>query len=167
MNQERVQLVSTTTDSITIGFGPNRIEYFYDDTRIARHKGVQIRKALVNGWYNFAISILTYGAAEIRVNGNRSNSKEVFHMATAIDAQKTPSPEYPYTLIATTARSVTYRNDRSWFKSEDAAREHAQEIYDQNKNENFELAVVKCEDVIKPKPRTEIISTWKKAEATA
>lgn len=83
--------------------------------------------------------------------------------AVAVDAQKTPSAEYPYTLIATTARSVTYRNDRSWFKTADDARMHAQSIYDLNKNESFELAVVKCEDVIRPKPRTEIISTWNKS----
>lgn len=84
-------------------------------------------------------------------------------MTTAIDAQKTPSAEYPYTLIATTAKNVSYRNDRSWFKTAEAAMAHAQEIYDMNKDATFELAVVKCEDVVKPKPRTEIISTWKKS----
>lgn len=164
MSNMNVRLISTTSDGcITLVVEAKRVSY-YIPLHIFRHVYLQANSMLERGWNNYCIAYLTLKAEEIRIDGKRPSERQD-QMSTAIDAQKTPSLEYPYTLIATTAKSVHYRNDRSWFKTEDAARAHAQEIYDINKNETFELAVVNCVDVVKPKPRTEIISTWKKSSS--
>lgn len=169
MAQPRVALVSYTREDscITLLIEARKFSFYvrYDAwPRLVKgcHQWIS------SGWGNHTIANLVRCSEEIRPhdvpwNTERNNRQivtleEVMNMS--VDFKNTPSPDYPFTLIAPTAKGVTYNGHRRWFKTADDARTFAQEIYDGEPSKSFELCVVKSEDVVKPKPKTELISTW-------
>lgn len=79
------------------------------------------------------------------------------------ECKNIPSKEYSFTVIATTAKGLTYNGDRKWFKTRDDATIFAGEIFEREKNSgqgSFELAIVQCVDVVRPKPQVQMVSSW-------
>lgn len=164
MVQTTLRVVSWdyTDRTVTLAF-PNgkRVEYFLSGAyeRIVR----ALPNWIDNGWYNHAVSKITEVSTAIYVDGIRQpeSFKETIMSA---DYKNVPSEEYSFTVIATTARSVTYNGGRKWFKTQEDATEFAGEVYEGEAKQNFELAIVQCVDVVRPKPKTMLMSTFKRSE---
>lgn len=119
----------------------------------------------LNGWTNYLLTRLCEGATAIYIEGKRATRKQEKEIKTMVDFRKTPSEEYSFTVIATEARSVTYNAGRKWFKTSDDAKTFAGEVFELEKNERkavFDLAIVQCVDVVRPKPQIELVSSFKK-----
>jgi hypothetical protein len=79
------------------------------------------------------------------------------------DHKATPNAEYRFTVIAPTAKGLIYNGQRRWFKSKKDALEFCCEVFESEKSNSkssFDLAIVECVDVVRPKPQVEMISTW-------
>lgn len=171
----RLSSHSAQENSITLVVGGKYVEYIVSDN-FPYHLG-KIRYFLEQEWTNYAVAwatkhskeiyLITPGRARFHLNQVSVNiqnySEEAINVGTT-DYSKTPSAEYPFTVVAPKAQGITYRGERQWFKTADDARIFAQSVYDGEPSKNFELCIVKCEDVVKPKPKTELISTWSKQE---
>jgi len=150
-----------TDRTITVVFGDGkRVEYFVGD------KYWYLRNVLhvwyENGWHNHIVSKLTEAATEIYIDGKRQHKQDK-EPTTMVDFKDKPSEEYSYTVIATTAKSVSYSGGRKWFKTPEDATGFAGEVFEEEKNSNrgsFDLAIVQCIDVVRPKPTVQLISTF-------
>jgi hypothetical protein len=162
--QVAVSLVGTNNldRTISILVGNTQVEYFVGD----RYPFFlnSIRGWLADGWYNYVIAQLTkyahhaeYATSETNFNLKKERKKKV---STSIAHQTVPSKEFSFTIIAPTAKSITYNDDRLWFKTSEDARAFAASIYEGNTKKGFELAIVQCMDVVAPKPQIELTSRW-------
>jgi hypothetical protein len=171
MAQVNVSLVATDNQekSITLLVGQKRIEYFlggrfYD---IAEN----IRNWLSNDWNNYVVSRCTECAEQIEVESRgfggilpqkpKSRRKKAEDQIVMTDHKNVPSAEYPFTVIAATAKGVSWDRQREYFKTVDEAIQQAGEVFEANKGGNFELAIVQVVDVVRPKPTVQLMSTFK------
>ncbi len=71
-----------------------------------------------------------------------------------------PSKDNRFTVITTKATTLIYTGGRKWFSSIEEAKNHAVQVFEQEKNsgKTFELAIVQVVEVVKPKPQIELES---------
>lgn len=169
MAQNPVVIVATDNleKSITVAIGGVRVEYFLGDRYRKTHQ--ELEYWLSNGWDNYAVSNLTRRAHFIYNGCSHSQVPQEKGSSLVSDFQSKPSEEYSWTVIATTAKSLTYQSGRKWFKTDEDARTFAGEVFELEKNQriSFDLAIVQCMDVVKPKPQVELVSTFKKSEPSS
>lgn len=149
-----------TDRAITILYGGKRIEYLVGD--FYRKLRRDLPEWDDNGWHNHIVANLTRYATDIFIDG-KLQSKQEKEPQTMADHKDKPSEEYSFTVIATTAKSVVYNGGRKWFKTADDATEFAGEVFEAEKNNNrgaFDLAIVQCVDIVRPKPTVQLISTF-------
>lgn len=175
MAQTSVQLISCTKgdNCITLLVGGRRTEYYFDDPGVFSFLSGYIRVWQESGWTNYMVARLTEKASEIRIP-DFQRSLEQQHTtppwakeersSIVSNYRKEPSEEYSWTIIATEAQGITYNGGRRWFASQEDAKAFAAEIFEleKNKRTSFDLAVVQCIDVVRPKPQVELISSFKK-----
>jgi hypothetical protein len=159
--------------TITVAFHDRRAEFFIkpDLFRSALYK---VKTSIENKWFNAALSLLVTHSNALHYQGETYDPQSLEmiippwnrrenmgnRLPEPTDFSKTPSAEYPFTLIAPTAKSgLIYQGQRYWHKTEAAATEYATYIYDANPTEKFDLVVVKALTQIRPKPMVELQST--------
>jgi hypothetical protein len=155
--------------TITISVHDRRVEFFIRPD-IFRSTDRKVRDSIDKGFFNQACTILLTAANMIHFQG------EVFMPGGNLNQQpwmkgkpmgnklpepedycKTPSDEYPFTLIAPTAKNgLIYQGQRYWHKTIEAAQEYATYIYDANPTEKFDLSIVEWQGNIRPKPMIEL-----------
>lgn len=171
MAQPSVTITSwnNTDRTITVSINAARYEFFILPDRY--HRAVVIvGQSVDSGFNNQAIAVLTansyrverevvnhvkaYAASPIRAGELVTMSKQ---LPEPSDYSRTPSTEYPFTLIAPTAKNgIVYQGQRYWHKTVEAAMDYAKFIYDANPTEKFDLTVVKAYHNIRPKPQIEL-----------
>jgi len=175
--QTPVDLVATDNQdrSITLAFpGGKRVEYVVGDRYESLSKAAI--KWAQDGWYNHIVSQLTQAAREIYVEGLHSDRrhlpdwaspqrKKTKEIDTVTDSKDKPSLEYPYTVIAPTAKGLSYNGQRKWFKDQESATVFCGEVFEAEGKGSFELAIVKCVDVVRPKPTIQLMSSWEQPAA--
>lgn len=172
-----VTLVARTNDGC-LGFlvQGKRVDFYFHDLGMFEHVRKRTKHFLNSGWTNYLVAYLTSCASEIDVNGKSLASRkqtcvipiEDGDKNMSVNYSKVPSEEYSYTVIAPQAKSLHYAGERQWFKTIEDAKAAAQEVYDgiNGERKSFELAIVQVVDVVKPEPRTKLISTFKKESAS-
>lgn len=162
MSQLNVALVATDDleHSVTLSIEGRRIEYFLGDRY--HYATEHIRKWLIAGWHNYAVSRTSHWASVIEVVGENEVKQRKKNMSTSIDSQKTPSKEYSFTVIApqTIRNGLSYDGQRHWFKTAEDAKQFAADIFEGAEKKNFELCIVQCLDIVAPKPQIELSSRW-------
>lgn len=179
MAQTHVSHVATDNleGSVTLLIGSNRVEFFLRNDFKSERVCSLLHTWLNNGWHNMVVAQLAECSCEIQVLGTTlgnlgdilspTKSKKRRKGDTAVtDFRTTPSAEYPWTVIATTAKSLSYNGERRWFRTQGDATEFAGEVFEQERNQrgNFDLAIVQCQDVVRPKPQVQMISTFTRSE---
>jgi hypothetical protein len=165
-NQVPIKIVSSDhlDKSITLLVGNRRIEFLLKDYKyetICSYASTWQE----NGWTNYLLAKVVEGSHAIYIEGKRASRQQEKEIKTMVDFRKLPSEEFSFTVIATEARSVTYNSGRKWFKTVDDAKTFAGEVFELEKNERksaFDLAIVQCVDVVRPKPQIELVSSFKK-----
>lgn len=171
-----VTLVARTNDGcLSLLVQGKRVDYYFHDLGAFEHVNRNVDRFLRDGWTNYLVAYLTSCASEIDVNGRPISRRSTYYTSAengeknmSADCRKTPSEEYSYTVIAPQAKSLHYAGERQWFKTIEDAKAAAQEVYDgiNGERKSFELAIVQVVDVVKPEPRTKLISTFKKESAS-
>ena len=151
---------SNEDECITLNVGGSRVEFYFS---VGRHNfnslvGVSLDQCR-KGWSNYLVARLTSLAVEIRA-GRRAKQTKEEEVNMSQDHCKTPSQEYCWTVIAPQAKNLRYDGERRWFKTIDDARTFAAQVYESVQDKNFSLAIVQVHDVVRPKPKTELISEF-------
>lgn len=178
MPQVNVQVVATDNEarSITLLVGRTRQEYFLGDRY--EHLLGNIRSWLDQNWNNYVVAKCVEAASEItrpaqayvpwdtrslRLSARgqeRKRQKEEIDSVVKNYKTEPVKGEFEFTVIAPHAKSgIVYNGERRWFANKDDATVFCGEIFE-GEAKNFELAIVQVVDVLRPKPKTILISSW-------
>lgn len=165
--QPNVQLVGCdhTDRTITVLVENTRMEFFLRPDLYHR-AWLDTKNYIDSKWFNQTLANLLLKSHAVCIPSTFQAQMETT-MSKPPGSNSRPNDEFPWTLIAPEAmKGLFYQGERVWWKTEDAAKEYAAEIFEKNKDRQaFELAVVNYTLILKPKPQIEMSETRRQEAA--